>query len=82
MFCVDEVVLELSPKEWDLDTKLAGCVKKKALYIKAKAGRFRVLCGLTSLRPYEWVQGLGWEVSGKSELGESLEVIRDSDFQS
>lgn len=48
MFCVDEVVLELSPEEWDLDTKLAGCVKKEALYIKAKAGRFRVLCGLTT----------------------------------
>lgn len=33
-------------------------------------------------RPYEWVQGLEWEVNGKWELVESLGVITDGDFQS
>lgn len=34
----------------------------------------------TSLRPYEFVQGLELEINRKSELEENFELIRDIEF--
>lgn len=60
--------------------KAGWLCKERSLIHKSKSRK--VQGSMWTDNPYEWVQGLGWGVSGKSELGESLEVIRDSDFPS